>query len=427
MLQNHNFTSILSSHHTVPTSSTVQPVLCPPTWGSTHLGGNNYTIDDVDCNNLNSVHGNSVGNVDVNVIGTSASLIARAAGDVVGDGNYTLPPDNLLDFELDPLERVVSAIVPAFFGVIGVAGLLGNALVIFVVVANQQMRSTTNLLIINLAVSDILFVVFCVPFTAADYVLPTWPFGNVWCKFVQYMIVVTCHCSVYTLVLMSFDRFLAVVHPVTSMSLRTERNAMLAIFCAWILIISSAIPVALAHSVRLYYFKGRSYTACVFSTEEEGWSLIGFQISFVISSYVAPLTLICFLYVGMLARLWRAAPGCKPSEESRKGKRRVTRMVVVVVLAFAICWLPIHLILVMKALEWYPATHTSVISQIISHVLAYMNSCINPILYAFLSDNFRKAFRKVVGCGNQPLFPMAHQVTKTTRTTGNVTSNAEML
>lgn len=92
---------------------------------------------------------------------------------------------------------------------------------------NQQMRSTTNLLIINLAVSDILFVIFCVPFTATDYVLPEWPFGNLWCKFVQYMIVVTCHCSVYTLVLMSFDRFLAVVHPVTSMSFRTENNAAL--------------------------------------------------------------------------------------------------------------------------------------------------------------------------------------------------------
>lgn len=55
----------------------------------------------------------------------------------------------------------------------------------FVVVAsNQQMRSTTNLLIINLAVSDIMFVIFCVPFTAADYMLPTWPFGDLWCKVV---------------------------------------------------------------------------------------------------------------------------------------------------------------------------------------------------------------------------------------------------
>lgn len=105
------------------------------------------------------------------------------------------------------------------------------------------MRSTTNLLIINLAISDILFVVFCVPFTATDYVLPTWPFGDFWCKIVsflhnysfylistfsfqvQYMIVVTCHASVYTLVFMSCDRFLAVVYPVESMAIRTERNA----------------------------------------------------------------------------------------------------------------------------------------------------------------------------------------------------------
>lgn len=47
------------------------------------------------------------------------------------------------------------------------------------------MRSTTNLLIINLAASDILFVIFCVPFTATDYILPTWPFGDVWCKVVS--------------------------------------------------------------------------------------------------------------------------------------------------------------------------------------------------------------------------------------------------
>lgn len=54
-----------------------------------------------------------------------------------------------------------------------------------VVTANQQMRSTTNLLIINLAVADILFVIFCVPFTATDYVFTEWPFGDIWCKFVS--------------------------------------------------------------------------------------------------------------------------------------------------------------------------------------------------------------------------------------------------
>lgn len=61
-----------------------------------------------------------------------------------------------------------------------------------VVAANQQMRSTTNLLIINLAAADILFVIFCVPFTATDYVLPEWPFGDLWCKFVS----IPCHISI---------------------------------------------------------------------------------------------------------------------------------------------------------------------------------------------------------------------------------------
>ena len=54
-----------------------------------------------------------------------------------------------------------------------------------VVAGNPLMRSTTNILIINLAVADLLFVVFCVPFTASDYILSNWPFGNFWCKFVS--------------------------------------------------------------------------------------------------------------------------------------------------------------------------------------------------------------------------------------------------
>lgn len=54
-----------------------------------------------------------------------------------------------------------------------------------VIAVNPSMRSTTNLLIINLAIADILFVLFCVPYTASDYALPMWPFGNLWCKIVS--------------------------------------------------------------------------------------------------------------------------------------------------------------------------------------------------------------------------------------------------
>ena len=105
-------------------------------------------------------------------------------------------------------------IVPTLFGIIAFLGVIGNTLVIVVVITNQQMRSTTNVLILNLAVADLLFVIFCIPFTATDYVLPEWKFGLIVCQAVQYLIYVTSYVSIYTLILMSIDRFLAVVFPV---------------------------------------------------------------------------------------------------------------------------------------------------------------------------------------------------------------------
>jgi allatostatin A receptor len=297
---------------------------------------------------------------------------------------------------------IVSIIVPILFGIIIVIGLIGNALVVVVVSANKQMRSTTNLLIINLAIADLLFIIFCVPFTASDYVLTYWPFGDVWCKIVQYLIVVTAHASVYTLVFMSLDRFLAVVHPIKSMSVRTEHHAIKAISVLWVVIVVSAVPVYYTHGERHYDFFSEEHIVCIFLNDEYEWAV--FQISFFVTSFVLPLALICGLYLCILKRLWRGvAPGGRVSAESRRGKKRVTRMVVIVVVTFGFCWCPIQIILVLKSLNMYEITTFSVMAQIISHVLAYMNSCINPILYAYLSENFRKAFRKVIYCCPPPM------------------------
>ncbi|CAG9804066.1 unnamed protein product [Chironomus riparius] len=302
---------------------------------------------------------------------------------------------------IEDLERSISISVFILFGIIFIAGLIGNGLVVLVVAANPLMRSTTNILIINLAAADLFFVIFCIPFTATDYILNSWPFGDFLCSFVQYMIAVTCHASVYTLVFMSVDRYIAIVHPISGISIRTEKNATLAIGVAWLFICSSCIPVGLSHGLVTY---GEEYEyveiKCIFLTQ---YNHSVFQISFFLSSYVVPLTLISVLYVCMLASLWKGT-GTRISAESRRGKKRVTRMIVAVVLAFAICWLPIHIILVLKSLDAYHQTTMLVAFQIISHVLAYTNSCINPILYCFLSENFRKAFRKVVNCGSQHNF-----------------------
>ncbi|KAI9563657.1 putative allatostatin A receptor [Daphnia sinensis] len=278
-----------------------------------------------------------------------------------GNGiEYSNNPDPLILM----LVFLLSSQVPVIFGVIAILGFIGNALVVVVVVANQQMRSTTNLLIINLALADLLFIVFCVPFTASDYALPFWPFGEVWCKIVQYLVIVTAYASVYTLVLMSLDRYLAVVHPFTSKSIRTKANTFWAIAVTWVFYSSF-------FHVDVYLFSSI------------------FRYTFFATSYAIPLLLICALYISMLLRLWKKeAPVGRASAEIQRGKKlRVTRMVCIVVGSFALCCLAL-----------FEITPFTVMIQISSHILAYMSSCVNPFLYAFISDNFRKAFRKIVYC-----------------------------
>lgn len=161
------------------------------------------------------------------------------------------------------LEQTVATVVPIFFSIIVVTGFFGNCLVILVVCANPQMRSsTTNILIANLAIADLLFVVFCVPFTAADYMARIWPFGLYWCKTVQYLIVVTAFASIYTLVLMSVDRFLAVVYPITSRSIRTERNAKITILTLWIIILIASLPALYVHGIQVIIYIFYEYLFC---------------------------------------------------------------------------------------------------------------------------------------------------------------------
>lgn len=327
-----------------------------------------------------------------------------------------------IGFDRDLVERIVAVIVPVFFGIIGILGLVGNTLVVVVVAANPSMRSTTNILIINLAVADLLFVIFCIPFTATDFVLPFWPFGNAWCKIVQYLIIVTAYASVYTLVLMSLDRYLAVVHPITSMSWRTENHAFMAICIAWMVIFTISTPALIIHGEIHFVFQdlddlsSQNLTACRILPQYD-WSF--FQVSFFLTSYLLPLTLISIFYVCMLVRLWR---GSRVSAESRRGRRRATRLVLVVVGVFAFCWCPIQVILVTKSLEAYPLKSATIMVQIVSHILAYTNSCVNPILYAFLSDNFRKAFRKIIYCRPRQDPQRSGPPTKTTRaaSTGDI-------
>src|SRR6218665_1675907 len=92
---------------------------------------------------------------------------------------------------------------------------------------------------------------------------PVWPFGDGWCKIYQCVVHVPAYASVYTLVMMSFDRYLAVVHPVRSMTWRTGRNASIVATASWVLILGVNVPVIVEHRTVVYHFDGQERSACL--------------------------------------------------------------------------------------------------------------------------------------------------------------------
>lgn len=84
------------------------------------------------------------------------------------------------------------------------------------------------------------------------------------------------------------------------------------------------------------------------------------------------------------------------SSRRRKSERKITRMVVVVVAVFVLCWLPFYVLNIVNLLVVLPGDFRGLYVFVV--VLSYANSCANPILYGFLSDNFKRGFRKAL-CG----------------------------
>ncbi|XP_078586261.1 G-protein coupled receptor 54-like [Branchiostoma floridae x Branchiostoma japonicum] len=131
---------------------------------------------------------------------------------------------------------------PAIFAVIFLVGISGNSLVIYVVAFFRKMRTVTNFYLCNLAVTDLAFLVCCVPFTAAQYAMPSWVFGQHMCRMVNYMMQVTVQATCLTLAAVSVDRYCAIVHPVTSLIFRRKRVAVAGSVIIWIVSFLMGIP-----------------------------------------------------------------------------------------------------------------------------------------------------------------------------------------
>ena len=303
------------------------------------------------------------------------------------------------------IQHIFSYLIPIIFSVIAASGCIGNLLVVLGAFSKDRLKNSTNTFIINLSIADLIFSALCLPFLAVQYVLTKWSFGEVWCKISSYLAVVSAYASVYTLVLLSFDRFLAVILPVNSTIYRTEKNGILAIVVLWAVVLISNSREIIDHTVIVFT---EDLSTCRNNRIFEGQAGEGkiYQICFFAFGYIIPLLAITLLYGTMLRRLFRSTGEGRIhgrlANKRARANRRLAKMVVVVVAVFAFCWIPWHVVMLIYANDpdVGAGAHGEAFffTKVAAVCLAYGNSSVNPVLYAFMSKGFRQGIREMLSC-----------------------------
>ncbi|XP_038063494.1 somatostatin receptor type 5-like [Patiria miniata] len=291
--------------------------------------------------------------------------------------------------------RIAGIVMGSLYLLITVAGLAGNGTVIFVVLRYAKMKTVTNCYILNLAVADALFVTFLTFLAVSSFLDQRWVFGAFLCKVVFGVDGMNMFISLFCLTAMSVDRYVAVCHAMKSRSFRNLRVATAVNSSIWVLSILASIPIT--HFTQ-YHEANEDHPSYCFLTFERSQAVAMSRyllIYFFVVGFVVPLVVIVACYASIMTRLRDMNKKTGKPEKSRK----VNRMVLIVIITFVVCWWPFYVCRFMTTYweDFRTWSGTLIVTEMCMG-LSYVNSCVNPLLYAFLSDNFRKSFQKAWCC-----------------------------
>ncbi|XP_022080590.1 histamine H2 receptor-like [Acanthaster planci] len=308
--------------------------------------------------------------------------------------------------------------------------IVGNIFVILAPSVNRRLRSVTGLFIVSLAVADLLLGIVVLPFSAIFEVWRCWPFGAVLCNLYVSCDVMFCTASILNLFAISIDRYVAITDPMAYHQRLTRGKALLIINLMWVVsLFISFLPLHLGWntgdgSVQNY----EDPTKC--SLESNKWySLIDG-----VALFFLPLVVMCSLYLRILLIARRQARtinsqtcalqpmrrisrqnghtsrGESSASSSTRGhtsrldlssrshavvdEHKATKMLATIMGCFVICWVPYFSIFTF--MSFFEGTVVPKTLEMVVLWLGYVNSMLNPLLYAALNSEFRRAFRKLL-------------------------------
>ncbi|XP_040179588.1 lysophosphatidic acid receptor 4 [Rana temporaria] len=277
------------------------------------------------------------------------------------------------------------------YSVVFILGLITNCASLFVFCFKMKMQNETAIYMTNLAVSDLLFV-FTLPFKIFYNFNRHWPFGDTLCKISGTAFLTNIYGSMLFLTFISVDRFLAIVYPFRSRTIRTRRNS--AIVCAgvWILVLSGGISASLFSTTN----KSTKSTTCFEGFSKNIWKTYLSKITIFIEvvGFLIPLLLNLTCSSLVLRTLRKPATLCQIGTN----KEKVLKMIVVHIAIFVVCFVPYNSILFLYALVRSQAIANCSVERFartmypITLCIATTNCCFDPFIYYFTSKSFQKSF-----------------------------------
>ncbi|XP_051908152.1 B2 bradykinin receptor [Hippocampus zosterae] len=290
---------------------------------------------------------------------------------------------------------LMSTLQPPYLGVISFVGFLGNSFVMAVFCLQRKNCTAADVYLGNMAAADLVMMT-CLPFWAFTIARGhQWVFGEVLCKLVNVAIYMNYICSILFLTLVSLDRYLALVKPMSPSRLRRPLWAKRICLGTWMLGFLFSMPVLLFRTVR--YVQNAEVDACILVYPHLSWrvqhnifiNVFGFLIPVMVLSYCT-----CHIVAVLSKNQVRVLPGMRT-------ERRATHLVLAVMAVFLFCWTPHQAMRFLDTLEYFQITSGCIWGYVLdlgiqlSTYLAYSNSAVNPFLFTVVGKHFRRRAKEV--------------------------------
>ncbi|NP_001395712.1 formyl peptide receptor, related sequence 2 [Rattus norvegicus] len=310
------------------------------------------------------------------------------------EANYSVPLNVSEVVVYDStISRVLWILSMVVLSITFVLGVLGNGLVIWVA-GFRMVHTVTTTCYLNLALADFSFTATLPFFVISTAMKEKWPFGWFLCKLVHIVVDINLFGSVFLIALIALDRCICVLHPVWAQNHRTVSLARKVVVGPWILALILTLPIfVFMTTVRVP--GGNVY--CTFNYASWGKTVeevldvantcetVRGTIRFVIG-FTMPMSIVAICY-GLIA--------VKIHRRALVNSSRPLRVLTAVVVSFFICWFPFQLVALLGTI-WFKEllfnTRYGILKMWVNPTssLAYFNSCLNPMLYVFMGQDFRE-------------------------------------